>query len=50
MLTKLVIAFSTLALVAAIAGTIPAKGSATQVTLSEPVVLSGTALKAATTA
>jgi hypothetical protein len=46
MLTKFVIAFSILALVAAIAGTIPAKGSATQVTLSEPVVLSGTALKA----
>jgi Protein of unknown function (DUF2911) len=46
MLTKLVIAFSILALAAAFAGTIPAKAPASQVTLSEPAVINGTALKA----
>lgn len=46
MLTKFAIAFSILALVTAIAGTIPAKGSTGQVTLSEPALVSGTALKA----
>jgi hypothetical protein len=46
MLTKLAIAFSILALSAAFAGTIPAKASASQVTLSEPAVVNGTALKA----
>ena len=47
MLTKLVIAFSILALAAAIAGTVPTKVSASQVvTLTEPAVVNGTALKA----
>jgi hypothetical protein len=43
MLTKFVLAFSILALVAALAGTLPA---AAHVTLSKPAVVNGTALKA----
>jgi hypothetical protein len=46
MLTKFVVAFSILALVAAIAGTAPVKGSTYKVTLSQPAVVMGTALKA----
>jgi hypothetical protein len=43
MLTKLVLAFSILALVAAFAGTLPATA---HVTLTKPAVVNGTALKA----
>ena len=46
MLTKFFVAFSILALVAAIAGTVPAKGPVCQVTLTESAVVNGTALKA----
>jgi hypothetical protein len=46
MLTKLVIAFSILALAAAFAGTIPTKGTSSEITLSESAVINGTALKA----
>jgi lipoprotein-anchoring transpeptidase ErfK/SrfK len=46
MLTKFVVAFSILALVAATAGSIPVKGPSYKVTLSQPVVITGTALKA----
>ena len=46
MLTKLVVAFSILALVAAMAGTVPAKGTIHKVTLTQPAVIKGTALKA----
>jgi hypothetical protein len=43
MLTKFVLAFSTLALVAALAGNLP---TSAHVTLSKPAVVNGTALKA----
>jgi hypothetical protein len=45
MLTKFVVAFSILALVAAMAGNVP-KGPAYRVTLTQPAVAMGTALKA----
>lgn len=46
MLTKFLVAFSILALVAAVAGTVPAKVSTYNVTLSAPAVVKGAALKA----
>jgi hypothetical protein len=46
MLTKLVVAFSILALVAAMAGTVPVKGPTHKVTLTQPAVVMGTSLKA----
>jgi hypothetical protein len=48
MLTKFVVAFGILALVAtvAVAGSIPAKGPTYQVTLTEAATVNGTALKA----
>jgi hypothetical protein len=46
MLTKFVVAFSILALVAAMAGTAPVKGPTHKVTLTQPAVVRGTALKA----
>ena len=46
MLTKLVVAFSILALVAAMAGTVPVKGPTHKVLLTQPTVVKGTALKA----
>ena len=46
MLTKFFVAFSILALVAAMAGSIPVKGLNYKVTLSQPAVVMGTALKA----
>jgi len=46
MLTKFLVAFSILALVAAIAGTVPAKGPTYNVTLTAPAVVKGAALKA----
>jgi len=46
MFTKFVVAFSILALAAAIAGSIPAKGFAGKVRLTEPVIVNGTTLKA----
>jgi hypothetical protein len=46
MLTKFVLAFSILALVAATAGSIPVKGFTYRVTLSQPAVIQGTAFKA----
>jgi len=45
-LTKFVLAFGILALVATTAGSIPAKGPTYKVTLSQPAVIQGTALKA----
>ena len=46
MLTKFVLAFTILALVAATAGTVPTKGPTFHLTLTQSVVLNGTALKA----
>jgi hypothetical protein len=46
MLTKFVVAFSILALGAAVAGSIPVKGLNYKVTLSQPAVIQGTAFKA----
>jgi hypothetical protein len=46
MLTKLAVAFCVLALAAAFAGSIPAKGPAYRVTLNEPAVVNGVPLKA----
>jgi hypothetical protein len=46
MLTKLVVAFSILALVAAMAGTVPVKALTHKVTLTQPAMVGGTALKA----
>ena len=46
MLTKFVVAFCILALAAAFAGSIPAKGPVYHVTLTEPSVVNGVALKA----
>ncbi len=46
MLTKLIVAFSILALVAAMAGTVPVKGPTHKVTLTQPAVVMGTSLKA----
>ena len=46
MLTKLVVAFSILALIAAMAGTVPVKGPTHKVLLTQPAVVGGTALKA----
>jgi len=46
MLSKFIVAFSILALVAAVAGNIPAKAPTYRVTLTEAVVVHGTALKA----
>ena len=46
MLTKLIVAFSILALIAAMAGTVPVKGSTHKVLHTQPAVLGGTALKA----
>jgi hypothetical protein len=46
MLTKLVVAFTVLALAAAFAGTVPVKGPVSHVILSKPAVVNGTALKA----
>jgi len=45
MLIKFVVGFSILALVAAVAGSIPVTGSTHKVTLSQPAVVGGTALK-----
>ena len=45
MLIKFLVAFSILALVAGIAGNIPAKGPTAHVTLSKPAVVNGKALK-----
>jgi hypothetical protein len=45
-MTKFVLAFAILALVAATAGTVPAKGPTFHLTLTQAVVLHGTALKA----
>ena len=46
MLTKFIVAFSILALVAAIAGTVPVKGPTHKVLLTQPALVGGTALKA----
>jgi hypothetical protein len=46
MLTKLIVAFSILALVAAMAGTVPVKGPTHKVLLTQTSVVMGTALKA----
>lgn len=46
MLTKFILAFAILALVAATAGTVPAKGPTFNVTLTQSVVVHGTPLKA----
>ena len=46
MLTKFVVAFSILALVAAMAGTVPVKGPTHKVLLTQPALVGGTALKA----
>jgi len=45
MLMKLAVVFCVFALVAAVAGSIPAKGPVYRVTLSEPASVNGTALK-----
>ena len=46
MFTKFVVAFCILALAAAFAGSIPVKGSTHKITISQPVTIMGTALKA----
>jgi hypothetical protein len=46
MLTKLIVAFSILALAAAMAGTVPVKGLTHHVLLTQPALVGGTALKA----
>jgi hypothetical protein len=46
MLTKFVLVFGILALVASVAGTVPAKISTHKVTLTQPAVVLGTTLKA----
>jgi hypothetical protein len=46
MLTKFIVTFCILALVAAMAGTAPVKATTYKVTLTQPVVVRGTALKA----
>jgi hypothetical protein len=46
MFTKFVVAFSVLALVAAMAGNVPVNGPTYKVTLTQPAVVMGTALKA----
>ena len=46
MLTRFVIVFNILAVAAAIAGTVPTKLPSSHVTLTQPAVVSGTALKA----
>jgi hypothetical protein len=46
MLTKFLVAFSILAIVVAMAGNAPVKGPTYKVTLTQPAVVMGTALKA----